>query len=275
MGPSPARAPLSSAIPGRPLLPVRSWRPGVTVTALLAAVVAAVGAGLDRPVVLAAVGAACVVAVVVGWVRLLNLPSPRGSTAVLAIAAVALVVTGWLSRSPERGVADLRWVLAALGLSVLTAFVHQLARRDGRPRLVESLAACVAAILIIAAWAGATPYLEHETARAAALVVACSVAVATLADVARGRWVDDIPAVVIAAVFAGIGATVAARAVPVGALPAWAAVVAGVLAGVGSYALRQIFFVQPTQSRRRPQVASGAASWLITGVVISALVIVS
>ena len=48
---------------------------------------------------------------------------------------------------------------------------------------------------------------------------------------------------------------------------------AGVIAGVGSYALRQILFVQPTQSRRRPQFASGAASWLITGVVIAGLVV--
>lgn len=271
--PSPDPSPLPSAIPGRPLLPVRPWRPEVTLTALAAALASAVGAGSGHAMALVGVGALCVGAVVVGWVRLLDLPSPRGSTAVLGVSAVGLVATGWLAALPERGVADLRWVLAALGLSILAAFVHQLARRDGRPRLVESLTANVAGILIIATWASATPYLAHAVAPSAILIVACAVAIATLADLARGRWIDDVPAVVLAAGLAAAGAGLAARSVPVGGVPAWAVALAGVIAGVGSYALRQILFVQPTQSRRRPQFASGAASWLITGVVIAGLVV--
>lgn len=268
----PACAPLPSAIPGRPILPVRPWRPEVTLTALAAALASAVFAGLGQPLALVAVGAVCVAAVVIGWVRLLDLPSPRGSTAVLALSAVGLVTAGWLAALPERGVAELDWVLAALGLGVWAAFVHQLARRDGRPRLVESLTANVAGILVMATWAAATPYLGHDIATSAVLIVSCAVATATLADVARGRWIDDVPAVVLAAGLAAAGAGIAAHLVPVGAVPGWAAALAGVVAGVGSYALRQILFVQPTQSRRRPQFASGAASWLVTGVVISALV---
>ena len=71
---------------------------------------------------------------------------------------------------------------------------------------------------------------------------------------------------------AASAAVVAARFVDVAGLSPWIVAAGGLIAGLGSYSLRQIFFVQPTQSRRRPQLASGAGSWLLVGVVGSLLV---
>ena len=263
--------PLPSAIAG-PLMPVRPWRPLVTSAAVLSAAASAACAWAGQPLGVALVGALGVLAVVVGWVPLLNLPSPRGTTAVLAFAAVVLGVTGWVARPVTSGIGDLDAVVAAFALCILAAFVHQLARRDGRPRLVESLTSEVSGVLLIAAWAGSLPALTRPGALGAVVVVASAVGCAAFADIVRGRWVDDVPAVVIAAALASAGAVGAARFVDVAGLAAGVVAAGGVVAGLGSYALRQIFFVQPTQSRRRPQVASGAGSWLLVGVVVSLLV---
>lgn len=263
--------PLPSALAG-PLMPVRPWRPLVTATAVGAAGAAAACAIAGIPLGVALVGALGVLAVVVGWVPLLNLPSPRGTTGVLAFAAAVLGVTGWVARPVTAGIGDLDLVAAAFALSILAAFAHQLARGDGRPRLVESLTAEVSGVLLIASWAGSLPALTRPGAMGAVVVVASAVGCAAFGDIVRGRWVDDVPAVVIAAALAAAGAVGAARGVDVAGLNGWVVAAGGMVAGLGSYALRQIFFVQPTQSRRRPQVASGAGSWLLVGVVVSLLV---
>lgn len=265
-------APLPSAIAG-PLMPVRPWRPLVTATAALAAGASAALALAGSPLGVAIVGALGVVAVVVGWVPLLNLPSPRGTTGVLAFSAAVLGGTGWLERPAQSGgLGDLDAVVAALALTLVAAFVHQLARRDGRPRLVESLIAEVSGVLLIAAWAVSLSALTRPGALAAVVVVASAVICAAFGDIVRGRWVDDVPAVVIAAVLAAAGAVGASRLVDMTGLTSWVVAAGGLVAGLGAYSLRQIFFVQPTQSRRRPQVASGAGSWLLVGVVVSFLV---
>lgn len=266
--------PRPSALTG-PLMPVRPWRPLVTATAAASALGSAGCAVAGIPVGVALVGGLGVLAIVLGWARLLSLPSPRGTTGVLAFAAVSLGVTGWSARPGASGLGDLSVVLAALSASVLAAFVHQLARRDGRPRLVESLVSEVSGILLIAAWAASLPDLTRPGATAAVVVVASAVTWAAFADIVRGRWVDDIPAVVIAAGLAAGGAVSADQFVDIGTLSAWVVALAGIIAGLSSYSLRQIFFVQPTQSRSRPQLASGAGSWLLCGVVVSVLVALS
>ena len=253
-------------------MPVRPWRPLVTATAVAAALASAGYAMAGRPLGVALVGAAGVLAVVIGWAPLLNLPSPRGTSGVLAFAAAMLGVSGWLARPVTSGIGNLDTVLGAFALTILAAFVHQLARRDGRPRLVESLTSEVSGVLLIAAWAASLPALTRPGALGAVVVVASAVVSAAFADIVRGRWVDDVPAVVIAAALAAAGAVVSTRFVDVAVLAPWVVAAGGLVAGLGSYSLRQIFFVQPTQSRRRPQIASGAGSWLLVGVVVSLLV---
>ncbi|WP_219105498.1 hypothetical protein [Austwickia sp. TVS 96-490-7B] len=264
-------APLPSALAG-PLMPVRPWRPLVTGTAVAAALASAGSALAGRPLGVALVGGVGVLALVLGWAPLLNLPSPRGTTAVLATAAATVGVTGWLARPVRSGIGDLDTVLAALAVAITATFIHQLARRDGRPRLVESLVSTVAGVLLIASWAVSLPALTRPGALGIVVVVAAGVVGAAFADIVRGRWVDDIPAVMTAALLAAVGAGACGGLVDAAALNRPILILGGVIAGLGSYSLRQIFFVQPTQSRRRPQLASGAGSWLLVGVVVNALV---
>src|SRR5206468_7574638 len=84
-----------------------------------------------RPAMLAAVLLCCGL-LAAGWARLLDLPSPRGTTTVVilggALAAVAVALT---TDEPL-----LEWLSPALAAAVIGEFVHQLARWDGRPRMV-------------------------------------------------------------------------------------------------------------------------------------------
>ena len=80
-----------------------------------------------------------------GWSGLLGLPSPRGTAFVLTVGSAAAIGTA----SATRAQPFLEWMPAALAGAVIVAFLHQLARRDGRPRLVESIASNITAIAIV------------------------------------------------------------------------------------------------------------------------------
>ena len=98
--------------------------------------------------------------VAAGWPDLLDLPTPRGTSAVVVLTAlgagVVVAVAVLAARSggtQASGVLGQLPVVAALAL--LLAFVHQLLRRDGRPRLVESVTGAVsgqALVVLAAAW---------------------------------------------------------------------------------------------------------------------------
>src|SRR5450759_554276 len=79
---------------------------------------------------------------------------------------------------------------AALAGSMIVAFLHQLARRDGRPRLVESIASTITAIAIVVSGASlvALPRTEHGAWVVA--IASTAVAVSAVTDLAGGsrRW---------------------------------------------------------------------------------------
>lgn len=104
----------------------------VAVAALLA--VASYSGGL---LVLATV-VLMVLGIAAGWGALLGLPDPRGTgvtVAVTGLGGVAVAHSGLTSERPLAGFS----VLLAIG--VLVAFMHELARRDGRPELARSVTA--------------------------------------------------------------------------------------------------------------------------------------
>ncbi|MBB5472624.1 hypothetical protein HNR08_001360 [Cellulomonas hominis] len=197
-------------------------------TAVLATLVAVAGvlgdvslAGRDG-VVLAALLAVLAVVFALGLPRVAALPARIGSSVVIGLAGVAAVVVAHLTAS-EPLLGDVPVVFA---LSVLAAFVAELARRDGRERLVESVAGTVAGALVAVCAAG---WLAAErTAAGDAVVVTGAVALAV------GSALTALPLRGWAAAGAALGASTAAGLVAGAALPAVGLLPGGLLGfGVG------------------------------------------
>lgn len=118
------------------------------VTAALAAVVAVAGylGGL-------AVAIACgllVVGIALGWPALADLPSRVGTSLVVGLGGLGAVAAVHLTDAQPY----LRDLPAVFAGAVLLAFLAELARRDGRTRLVESVSGTVAGTLVAVAAAG-------------------------------------------------------------------------------------------------------------------------
>jgi len=197
-----------------------------------------------------------------GWPDLLGLPSPRGTTLVIAVGAASAIGTTLATTTDPY----LAWMPAALAGSMFVAFVHQLARRDGRPRLVESIASTITAIAIVVSGASlvALPRLEHGAWVVA--IASAAVAVSAIADLAGGSrrlsaWLLPL------AMLAGGGC-----AIVVGHLlgaPGWgAAALMGVLTAGVSHAVRRVLATLPAISGARSQLVSASASVLTCGVVV-------
>lgn len=163
---------LGSSAAGGPDLPhlaplptgrVRWWTAGATVA--LAGLLS-LGAYAGAAVLMAA-GLLAVAVLAWGWPALLALPSPRGTTAVVGAGGAMAVLAVGLSRTEPR----LQWLALAVAGSVLAEFVHQLARRDGRPRVVESSTGTLAGVALLASMS-AWMALPRTPSGAGALVVA-------------------------------------------------------------------------------------------------------
>ncbi|WP_040159430.1 hypothetical protein [Mobilicoccus massiliensis] len=248
---------------GRPRPPRRPWRPTVSVIALLVALVLGVVAHLGSTVWIVPALALSMVLLAIGWVPLLRLPSPRGTTIVQLIAVVVLLVPATLQ--PQ---ATLHHLPGAVAVAMIASFVHQLARRDARPRLVESVSASAAGVGLLSSAVCLVPLVGTPEGRDAVVAVMAAAAAATLADVGLGRVPRGVIAVTcaIASVVLGAGAAVLVHgAFGDARLPLLA--LAGGIAGGSSYALRQIQSVLPSLWGRRAQLASATGSVLCTGAV--------
>jgi hypothetical protein len=251
----------------RPALPRRALvaRPlSIAATVAFAALVALTGYASPQFVALAVALAGFVLAW--GWPLLLSLPSPRGTTAVLAIGTVLMTSTALLTRDDPY----LEWMPAALAVSVIVGFLHQLMRRDGRPRLTESVAAVTSALAIISAGTALAPIphaLHGEHALAATMA---GLGVGALADpcvsIPRLRqWALFI------AMLVGGGAAVVVALVA-GDLLAGPAALLGLLAAAISHAARRVLAPLPATAMPRAQLAAAATSSLLIGVVAYAVV---
>jgi hypothetical protein len=159
----------------------RSALLGATSRNLLAAgigVVLAAASFIGAPAILAVLFVAAV-GLALGWPRLVGLPSMLGSILVIATSSVIGLATVLAAGS-------LVPLLAVLGFAVVAAFVHEMARRDGRPRLVESVTGTVTgavAAVSVAGWlvvSGVGPPAVLVTATGAALAVAALAALLPL-----------------------------------------------------------------------------------------------
>lgn len=231
----------------------------MTATIAFAALVGLTGYASPDFVALAVALAGLVVAW--GWPQLLSLPSPRGTTTVLVVGTVLMTGTMLLTRAEPY----LQWMPAAMAVAVIAAFLHQLMRRDGRPRLTESVSASVTGLAIISAGIALAPvpqFLNGEDALAATMA---GLGVGVLADplikVRRLRqWA------LFVSMFIG-GAAGMAVSFAAGHPEPWPAALLGLLAAAVSHAARRVMAVLPATAIPRAQLAVGAASSLLVGVV--------
>jgi hypothetical protein len=256
-----ARAAAAAAATATPPVPEMPLQPLVTVAVVALAGLLTITAFAGPAMVALAVGLSAGI-IAWGWAGLLGLPSPRGTTLVLAVGSAGAIGTVLATRDDP----FLAWMPAALAGSMIVAFVHQLARRDGRPRLVESIASTITAIAIVVSGASlvALPRTDHGAWVVA--IASAAVAVSAVTDLAGGSrrliaWLLPL------AMLAG-----GAAAILVGhrlGVPGWgAAAFLGVLAAGVSHAVRRVLATLPAISSARSQLVSACASVLTGGVVV-------
>ena len=234
-------------------------------TAVLATLVAVAGVlgdvsvGGRDGVVLAVLLVVLAVVFAIGWPVVAGLPSRVGSGVVIGLAGVAAVVVVHLTTSePLLGA-----VPAVFAGAVLASFVAELARRDGRVRLVESVAGTVAGSLAPVCAAG---WLAAErTGGGDAVVVtgAVALAVASALSVLPLRGWAAAGATVGAATAAGL---VAGAALPVVGLLSGALLGAtvGVLVAAGDV----LFDRLPALERRLAGWAVAVLPVAVTGILV-------
>ena len=247
--------PVGSPVPEMPLQPLAT----VAVVALAGLLTITTYAG---PVLVAlAVGLAAGV-MAWGWSGLLGLPSPRGTAFVLAVGSAAAIGTVLATVDDP----FLAWVPAALAGSMIVAFLHQLARKDGRPRLVESVASNVTAIAIVVSGASFVALSRTQHGGLVVAIASAAVAVSALTDLAGASqrllaWL--LPLAMLAGGLAAVGVGILLGAVSWGA-----AALLGVLAAGVSHAVRRVLAMLPAISSARSQLVSASASVLTGGVVV-------
>ena len=196
-----------------------------------------------------------------GWPQLLSLPSPRGTSTVLAVGTVLMTGSVLLTRDAPY----LQWLPAAMAVSVIAAFLHQLMRRDGRPRLTESVSSSVTGLVVVSAGIALAPVpqiLHGEHALAAAMAgLGFGVLADPLIKVKRLRqWALFI------SMFVG-GAAGMAVSFVAGHPKPWPAALLGLLAAAVAHAARRVMAVLPATAMPRAQLAVGMSSSLLVGVV--------
>ncbi len=249
-----------------PILPPMATERRFTVvvaTAVLAALLA-VGTVADH-----AHGAAAVawlgLALAWGWPELLGSTSRFGSSFAIGIAGVLGPVT--VALTPDEPF--LRHVPVVVAASVLAMFLHQLVRKDGRPRLTQSVAAGAAGIAIAAIGVGWVPLGRTSGGTEVVVVAAIALAVSAAADLAAGLdrvrpWMVGI-AIALGFLAGGISGLVVDE---VGVL---AGVVVGAVAGGVAHVMRRVLCVLPPIRGLRGQITAAAASVLVTGVPVGVL----
>ncbi len=223
------------------------------------------------PTTLTLAVAVAVVVIAWGWAGALDLPTPRGTVGVLLLGGLAILSSVWLPDDSTH----LNWLPGALAVSIMTAFLHQLLRRDGRPRVAESVSAVLFALALFTCAAFLIPLTRTDSG--SLLVTAAMGAAAASAVVGaatRGLAVGLRPWIVPVALLVG-GAC--AAVVSVGSEASWTSfALIGVACAAVSHAVRLIFSVLPTMAHARPRAVVALCSVLAVGIIpyVAALIFV-
>lgn len=227
----------------------------------VAAVVLVLGAAtLGSPGLLAVALATCAVIIAWGWAGALALPSPRGTLTVLLLGGLGLV--GAVAARP--GQPWLAWLPIMLALAMLGAFVHQLLRKDGRPRVVESVSSVVLALAVVCT--GVLLLAPAHTREGVALVLgALAAALASSLTDLLGRYAALRPWLTALAMVGGAGAAIVVALLLDVQVSTWLLV--GVAAGALSHAARAVLAPLATMAHPRPRLVAAVTSVLVAGVV--------
>lgn len=220
-------------------------------TATGAALVAV--AGYASPTALTGVVLVLSVAFASGWPRLIDLPTNRGGSVVIALTAVAALLA-----ARAGSVTGLTMVM---GLAVVAAFVHQMMRRDGRPRLVESVSGIVTGCVVVLSGAGWAAADYGDVNQALVVTAAATIAAAAACTAVPGplRLVGSLATVV----SGGVGVLIGSLLDPVGPVPGG---LVGLAVGVLTAALHVLFGQFPASRRLRPALAAALLTVLAVGV---------
>lgn len=227
----------------------------VLVVALMLAIAAAASPGL------LAVGLlACAGVIAWGWAGALALPTPRGTLGVLTLGGLALVLAV-LARDAAPW---LVWLPAAAALSMIAALLHQLLRRDGRPRVVESVSAVVLALAIVGTGSLLIPASRTDLGIALVVGALAAAAASSVTDLlgtvpAARPWCTPV------ALLAGAGAASVTALLLDAPVLIW--VLVGVVSAALSHAARRVLGVLPTMAHPRPRLVAAIASVLAVGLV--------
>ena len=178
-----ARRARREAVLRHPVLPALATvrRPfAVVVTMVLAALL--VLALLADPVLLAAGLAWAGIVVAWGWPVLHGSSSRFGSS-------LAIGVTGVLAPAVAAATTDepyLRFVPVALVVGLAVMFGHQMVRRDGRPRLTDSIGVTAFGLAVVTLGTTWMPLSRTQRATEVAILGFVAIAAAALADLAAG-----------------------------------------------------------------------------------------
>jgi len=194
------------------------------------------------------------VAMAAGWPHLLALPTQRGSTTILALCGSVAVLVVVLTNGEPR----LRWLPSVVAMSVLAAFLHQLLRRDMRPRLVESITGVVCGVVVIQLGASWLAVVAADGGRQLVLAATAALAGATVTTVLPASQRVTLPFAMVS------GSVVAALVAGVlgggpSSLDALPAAVLGLVLGAVVAGLTRLAGSLPTTSSRQASVSLGAA----------------
>lgn len=226
-------------------------------TAACAALVAA-AAVLGEAVLVAVVGLLAL-AVAATWPVLADLPARLGSGVVVALGGAG----GVIAVTATSGAPLLRELPIVVALAVLLSFVNELARQDGRHRLVDSVTGTVTGVLVATAAAGWVA--TGRTPAGDALVIAGAVALALGAFVSAihfGGWLGAGVTTVVAV----LGGGAVAAVMPM--LDLTAGALLGLAVGILVAALHVLFDALPSVERRSAAVAALLLPVSVSGLLV-------
>lgn len=260
---SPASGASAGPVPP-PAAVVRWVGAGATLVAALAILLAAT-AGYAA---LLAVTLVLALVVAWGWPPVAHSHTPDATSVVLALSAVAIV----LSAARD----DLEWLAAAVAFGILLSFAAQLIRPPQREGLVLTLLASFGGLVVIASGTSAVVAANSTTGASVAALGGAAVAAALVADllagvVARTGRDERVVGAVLAgvALVAGVAGAVVTAALVGDVSPGPAALV-GAVVGLVSWGLRRALVLEPAMATVRGQAGAAVASVLVVGAVLHA-----